>query len=213
MQQERQKEQLAHSIVYERVEPPPPRNQPTSGHRGAPSRSVFTLELCSGSGRLTACLIRIGFDGQAVDHSKNRHRKLTATLNLDLTLDSSWEVLDRLRRENRIFFMHAAPPCGTATRARERPVPQFLRKQGAPNPRPLRTDDEPLGVADLEGIDKIKVDAANKIYLKLASFASDCHASGVKISIENPRRSLLWAIRQFKRLAALPGMQFVEFQH
>ena len=37
-------------------------------------------------------------------------------------------------------------PCGTASRARERPVARDKIKQGAPQPPPLRSADHPLGL-------------------------------------------------------------------
>ena len=55
------------------------------------------------------------------------------------------------------------------SRAREA-VPLHLRKQGAPNPQPLRIDELPEGKPGLEGLDRIKVDKANEIYRRVAAF-------------------------------------------
>ena len=43
----------------------------------------------------------------------------TVVVVLDLTEKHSWEILERMLEEQR----HAALPCGTASKARERPMP------------------------------------------------------------------------------------------
>ena len=63
---------------------------------GAPSQSVFTLELCCGSAGLTGSLATAGFSGIAVDHSANRHRPSVQVLNLDLSKPAAWDILSRM---------------------------------------------------------------------------------------------------------------------
>ena len=110
---------------------------------GAPSSSCFTAELCAGSGGLSLELFRAGFSTVAVDHSANRHKSKDPCVKLDLAVDSGWAILYDLLESGRLLYAHGAPPCGTASRARERPVPIHLRRKGAPNPQPLRTDEFP----------------------------------------------------------------------
>ena len=54
-----------------------------------------------------------------------------------------------------------APPCGTSSRARERPLPNDLSHIRA---EPLRSEDRPLGLEGLSGLDAVRVGAANKSY-------------------------------------------------
>ena len=180
---------------------------------GAPSQAIFTVELCCGSAGLTASLTTAGFTGIAVDHESNRHQPAVQVTKLDLSKTASWEVLDHMLQVQPIIYVHAAPPCGTASRARERKVPQALRDRGAPNPKPLRSDTFPMGLPSLKGTDLDKVEAANFIYVNMARFLRNCHKKGVRISLENPRNSYMWQFEEMRSLAALPGMRFVNFQN
>ena len=91
-----------------------------------------------------------------------------------------------------LTFILIAVPCGTFSRAREIPIPAWQRKQGAPSPKPLRSDEFPSGLPHLTGSDDIRVREANA----LALFASSMFACGrlnqVLVVIENPRSSILW---------------------
>ena len=51
-----------------------------------------------------------------------------------------------------------APPCATASRARE------IRRRSGPDPKPLRTNTHPEGIPSLEGLDAARVESANKLY-------------------------------------------------
>eukprot|EP00973_Karenia_brevis_P006559 892588-Karenia_brevis.AAC.1 len=59
---------------------------------------------------------------------------------------------------HQIRYVHFAPPCGTATRARE------IRRAHGPDPKPLRSVDHPNGLPNLSGDAKAKVDSANLLY-------------------------------------------------
>ena len=185
---------------------------PGIGRSGQPSRSCFTLELCCGSAGLSAQLRKVGFTTVAVDHSSNQHTPKVACLNLDLTKPSSWEILRNLAQERRVIYVHIAPPCGTATRARDRPVPLKLRQRGAPNPKPLRSPQHPEGLPDLKGINAAKVKSANAIYEAAAEFLDFCHGLGIWFTCENPTRSYMWQTRWSRKLRKLNGVQPVDFQ-
>lgn len=134
---------------------------------GACNNKIVCIELCAGCARLSATLFEFGFTVFPIDHSKNRHKQLVKTVSIDLTHpDCLRELLDMVGDPNCVFYLHAAPPCGTASRARERRMPFRLRKRGAPEPKPLRSEKFPHGLPSLQGLDKIKVDKANAIYKK-----------------------------------------------
>eukprot|EP00435_Cladocopium_sp_Y103_P067991 s171_g30.t2 len=84
-------------------------------------------------------------------------------------------------------------PCGTASRAREKPVSATLRAQGAPNPPPLRSATCPLGLPNLGPVNQARVDSANKLYTLAVEVLLFCHRRGIILSIENPANSWLWA--------------------
>ena len=185
---------------------------PGIGRSGQPSRSCFTLELCCGSAGLSAKLKRVGFSTVAVDHPSNQHTPKVACLHMDLTKPSSWQILRKMVSEGRVIYVHVAPPCGTATRARDKPVPLRLRRRGAPNPKPLRSLEHPEGLPDLRGINAAKVRSANDIYSATAEFLEFCHQNAIWFTCENPSRSYMWLTRWFRKLRKIPGIFPVDFQ-
>ena len=178
---------------------------------GAASRSLYTIELCAGSAGLTAEIIRAGFNGIPVDHKTNLHVQRAACLVIDLTRADSWVLLVKLLDTGRVLYVHSAPPCGTASRARERPLPNHATGK-FPEPKPLRTNNFPEGKPDLECNNLIKVQQANAIYEHTAAFLARCHGAGVKFSIENPTNSIMWLTKWMQPLLAMDKVSGVKFQ-
>ena len=144
------------------------------------------IEICAGTAILSKCFRDAGFDHLAIDHSKNRFHPYVSICNVDLTKKHGWEFLEHVLSNYNVVFVHAAPPCGTCSRAREIPRPHA--------PRPLRSEDSPMGLAGLSTTEQARVDAANSIYLGLAQFLLQCTTKNVPWTLENPARSLLWLI-------------------
>ena len=94
-----------------------------------PFFAMMTLELCAGTAGYTAALRRAGFDALGVDHARNRHSVQAPCAMLDLSTECgqaiAWEVLN----SGRLLYVHAAPPCGTASRAREKHIPRKSTKE------------------------------------------------------------------------------------
>ena len=84
--------------------------------------------------------------------------------------------------------------CGTCSRARERSLAPSLRRQGAPEPAPLRDELHLLGKPNLKPHDKIKVGKANQIYANAVFLLQICFELNCIVSIENPARSWLWPL-------------------
>ena len=114
---------------------------------------------------------------------------------LDLTEPSQQRILTDLLHSRPPEYIHLGMPCGTASRARERPVSKSKVLQGAPQPPPLRSADHPLGLPHInpESTSGIRLKKANQLY----SFAVDILLIAMKyniaISLENPYRSWFWA--------------------
>ena len=104
-----------------------------------PFSSMLILELCAGTAGYTAALRRAGFDALGVDHARNRHSVQAPCAMLDLSTECgqaiAWEVLN----SGRLLYVHAAPPCGTASRAREKHIPSHKLPKGMKAPLPLRS--------------------------------------------------------------------------
>lgn len=80
------------------------------------------------------------------------------------------------------------------SRAREKELPDHLKRQGAPRPVPLRSDEHPLGLPGLSSFNAQKVSAANLLYelvFKLILFSFN---HNIIFSVENPWRSWLWSV-------------------
>ena len=87
---------------------------------GVPSRGrPLFIEICAGTAMLSRCFKEAGFDSIAIDHSKKRFQPLPHICNVDLTTSHGWEFLDHLVFHYNVIFVHAAPACGTCSRARE----------------------------------------------------------------------------------------------
>ena len=96
-----------------------------------------TFELFAGSCKLSKCLKLHGFSAAGIDHKKCMNR-VGPCIVLDLSKPSSAKfVKDKIDRGH-VFFIPMAPPCGTASRARDKPIPMCLQRRGVPSPPPLR---------------------------------------------------------------------------
>ena len=150
----------------------------------------MVLELCAGSAMLSRCFHEQGFIVMPIDHKQNRFHPLAKICNLSLTEQSSWDYLFWLLDNEVIEFCHAAPPCGTCSRARELPG----------GPPPLRNEAFPWGFEDLSSDQRARVDAANKIYVGLARFILALISRNILYSVENPRNSLLWELPIWEKI-------------
>ena len=180
---------------------------------GTCNNKIVCIELCAGCAKLSATLFNFGFTVFPIDHSKNRHKQLIKTVSIDLAHpDCLRELLDMVGDPTCVFYLHAAPPCGTASRARERRIPFRLRKRGAPEPKPLRSEKFPHGLPSLKGLDKVKVEKANDIYKNVAEIISYFAKLGAGVTVENPRRSYMWSTKWFKTLIGELHLHPVHFQ-
>ena len=112
------------------------------------SEMVF-LEIFAGSGNLSTAVKDINLSVYAIDNKAKRHSQVSIHV-LDLTKQSDVAVLLDLTCHANIASAHLAPPCGTASKARERPLPESLAHIKAD---PLRSEQQPLGLEGLTGLD------------------------------------------------------------
>ena len=125
---------------------------------------LLVIEICAGSARLTKTCRKLGLRGIAVDKHTERSCGIDVMV-LDLSVDSQLQLLlDIIKAEHdRILMVFVAPPCGTASRARSRPIKSSLLR-GRKQPVPLRSDEQPDGLDNLSGLDKLKTELANQLY-------------------------------------------------
>jgi len=160
-----------------------------------PNEGVAVMvEICAGSAVLSAEAQKRGFQIFPIDHAHNRFRAAAAILVIDLAHPDSRQLLPILFNTVRPAWCHMGLPCGTCSRARERPVSQALREAGAPNPRPLRGPDHLFGFPHLTDAEAQRVDAANQVYMTAEVLFYHCFLLDIFLSVENPERSWLWAL-------------------
>ncbi|CAE7801527.1 SLC24A2 [Symbiodinium sp. CCMP2592] len=165
-----------------------------SGGQPATHEKPLFLEICSGSAMLSYVAKEAGYTAVPIDWHHNKQRACVHTLQLDLRLASTWSFLRRICSEYDVAWVHMAPPCGTASRARE----------CGPGPKPLRSVRHVRGLPGLPPVEQARVDSANTIYDSMAAFCDWLlHAMPhVPFSVENPLHSYLWQLPRWAELVA-----------
>jgi hypothetical protein len=94
-------------------------------------------------------------------------------------------------------WMHAAPPCRTFTRRR--------RSDKFGSVKVLRSNLHPEGFGDPEA------ELGNLVARRLAAICRGLSDRGKYWSIENPKDSFLWDLKEYIKLSKIPGVQWVVF--
>ena len=126
-------------------------------------------------------------------------------LQLDLTQEDAASHLWSIVKDPAVQFIHFAPPCGTASRARD------IQFKGAPPI--LRSTKQPQGVDGLEGLDATRVAKANLLYQLTLEVSQFCLEAGKFFSCENPSRSYLWLLPAWKAFLARQDVFQTSFHH
>ena len=83
--------------------------------------AVF-VELCAGSAVLSSKASKRGFQAFAIDHEMNRFLPKSKVFLLDPPHETSQQLLSDMYNQMRPQWTHMGLPCGTASRARGKPV-------------------------------------------------------------------------------------------
>ena len=158
---------------------------PTAATEG--SRRPIFCEIFAGCGRLSRAAKQYGFATLPIDGPRNEHKPECQILTLDLVDGQAQSLLLETIRTLRPEVVHVALPCGTGSRAREKPVPAHLVAQGAPQPRPLRDAKHPLGLPGLSKYEQAKVASANALAQITIELFVIAIAMGSIFSIEKPQ--------------------------
>ena len=147
-------------------------------HSGQKFSDIYVLELFAGTARLTKCLRQKGFQAMAFDRSSKR-KEGQHILEADLSNEGEIaSLLSFLRvKADVVAFIHMAPPCGTASRARGKRL-KFLHRHNIKEPMPLRDDKFPDGFHWLSGSDKVRTEAANLLYANTVRIAQTAQETG-----------------------------------
>ncbi|CAE7039819.1 unnamed protein product [Symbiodinium sp. CCMP2456] len=99
---------------------------------------------------------------------------------------SSSVLLASFASQANVAWYHFGLPCGTCSRAREKPLPNA--------PRPLRDADNLFGKPGLRPAEQEQVAAANQVYVQAVEVLFLAFSRGALVTIENPVRSWLWPL-------------------
>ena len=147
---------------------------------------AVVLEIFCGTAGVSASLKRLGCDVIAVDKFSPKSPKVMVT-RLDLTQTDSQQLVFDWISLPQVKGVYLAPPCGTASLART-----IQSDQDPSLPQPLRSQELPDGLDDLQGLDFIRVDQANILYDFTAACADKCAELDKFFLCENPKESLFW---------------------
>ena len=163
----------------------------------------LVIEVFAGTARLSQACHRVGFRTLAVDKSSKKSRHATHVLDLTVEADVT-ALLDIITLEaSNLALVHLAPPCGTGSAARGRPIPE-AEAMGLPVPQPLRSPREPQGLSTLSGTDLVRVQLANSLCRAVGRVVRHCLDLGVRVTVENPKNSLAWLCDGLDELFRLP---------
>jgi len=152
------------------------------------------IEVFNCLGVLGAELKKQGFAVIGIDRKGCKDKPLCRTVWIDLSTRLGqlefWDII----RKGKVKYVHFAPPCGTASAARN------IRRRFI-NPKPLWSLAHPEGLPDLQSTDRLRVDLANELYKFVARAIAKLDDMGISMSDANPSNSLMWSTRGFKEVA------------
>lgn len=177
---------------------------------GVDIAELLFLEVFAGTARLSKAARDVGLQCMPIDKTSKRSTQIHVCLyNLALREDVQ-QLLDFISmNKDRIVWIHFAPACGTASRAREKKLPH-LEEQGYDVAKPLRSEQHPLGLPSIHGLDKLRVEQANLVYLHTAEIIRHAASYQIQCSIENPSNSLFWFVPAIANLMRdFPGYNVI----
>ena len=149
---------------------------------GHPTGLATMFELCAGSASLSVHAQRVGFHTYPVDHAANRFRPRAASVCIDMSQPWASQLLVEAIHRTRPVWLHAGLPCGTCSRARDRPISKADRRRGAPEARPLRDDCNLKGRPDLTQHERDRVALANAVCVTAEAVLYACYEVGVALA-------------------------------
>ena len=150
------------------------------------------VEAFAGSANLSYIVKQIGLQVVPIDHPGNKHHPKCKLLLLDLTQETAWNYMHYLKNNVLVLAWHFAPPCGTASKARNIPMEN--------GPPPLRDENNVEGFDWLKGKVLERVLAANLLYKNTSDFCVDLDSANHIFSVENPTGSWMWEMPCFSKL-------------
>ena len=173
---------------------------------GFTAANTIILELFAGTGGVTASFKKHGFTNSLAVDKVRSQGSLVSIIQLDLTEHEQQQTVLQWVRHPAVAGVFLAPPCGTASAARQIQFPKESL------PVPLRTLEEPDGIASLTGTDLLRVSAANMLYSFATEVLELCCELNKLFMLENPRNSLFWITTVWKESSCAYNLYFQDHQ-
>ena len=126
-------------------------------------------------------------------------------IKLDLLQPSHRQLVKDLITNRACVYVHFAPPCGTASRAR------LIQNSDKSMPRPLRNDDYPNALPWLAADQQERVNKANEPYRLTCELIVLCQENHILWSCENP--GFMWQTIPFQQLFSTIECMSTEMHH
>lgn len=151
------------------------------------------IEVFAGTAVLCSIAKQYGLvSSLAIDKVKKRGARSTI-FQLDLTCEKDQSLLEQWMQSPLLLWVHLAPVCGTASRARN--IRRFHN-----DPKPLRSDSAPEGLEGLDKRDQQRVNLANSLFAFACRIFYLAASKGVLVTMENPSNSFFWLTRWVRKL-------------
>ena len=156
----------------------------------AVGQQPVALELFAGTGSLSKALRAVGFQTFAIDH--HVAQATVPILKVDLVTEEGQGLVWQLLQSDLVYYVHLGVPCGTSSRARDKPLLPGL----GPSPQPLRSAEHPLGLPSLQPgtVSHARVQSANALYRFAFKVLMWCAERHILTSLENPSRAYTWNV-------------------
>ena len=143
------------------------------------------------------------------------HTPKASSISLDLTSSAGEAHFFAMHEDQQPDYVHAPPPCGTASLARERPLPAHLVRQGLSSPPPVRSPEHIWGIPHVTGTNKAKLESANALYKFTARLLVWCVEPSCMLSIQNSLNSYYWAclVDELRNMGASACSMYNQLAH
>ena len=140
----------------------------------------------------------------AVDKTKKQNARSTV-FQLDLLLEKDREILNSWLASDLLVWVHLAPVCGTASKARN-------IQRGCNDPQPLRSNEYPDGLCDLSERDQERVSLANSLFEYTGMLFKTLTERGILATVENPSGSYFRQTSWMRMLILWCNLFWCDFQ-
>jgi len=163
------------------------------------------IEIFAGVAILCATAKQAGMGSSiAIDKVKKKSAR-SSIIQLDLCNRHHRALLEEWLLSPLLLWIHIAPVCGTASRARD-----IRRFPG--DPQPLRSNLQPEGLDGLSDADMQRVEIANDLFEYSCFLFERACSLGVIATMENPRNSYFWITKWVLALMAAVDFFCGDFQ-